>query len=232
LKVFERSSKRIAVVNFVNDINFLTYDIFIKQNCQTLKHFHRECETWSRRHEIVFVSTKYELVHLTRNHKRFNMQIKLRIEKIQKSFAFYVRVLNVQMNSKLKWKSHIRTIQKKMITQMFIFSRFTAFTWNTCFARVRLIYSLIIRFAVIYESSNWYALQKRSNSVNATTTQLMKMQKIALHIILKSFRVTFLKIFKKRNVYSIYSFSFISHANRRQRSIDKARTSHADRRFL
>ncbi len=30
LKVFEKSSRRVAVVNFVNVINFLTYDIFTK----------------------------------------------------------------------------------------------------------------------------------------------------------------------------------------------------------
>jgi hypothetical protein len=40
LKIFERSFQRVAVVSFVNDINFLTYDIFTKQNCRTLKHFH------------------------------------------------------------------------------------------------------------------------------------------------------------------------------------------------
>ncbi len=116
LKNFEKSSRRVAIVNFVNDINFLTYDIFTKQNCKTLKHLHKKCETWNRRHDVVFASIKYKFVHLTRNHKKFNMQIELRIEEIQKSSAFYVRVLNVQMNCKLKWKSHIRAIQKKMIT--------------------------------------------------------------------------------------------------------------------
>jgi hypothetical protein len=30
------------------------------------------------------------------------MQVELRIEKIQKLFALYMRVLNVQMNNKLK----------------------------------------------------------------------------------------------------------------------------------
>jgi hypothetical protein len=113
LKIFEKSSRRIAIVNFVNDINFLTYHIFTKQNCSTLKRFHQKCETWNRRHKVVFASIKYELVHLTRNHRRFNMQVELRIEKIQKSSALYVRVLNVQMNSNLKWKSYVRAIQKK-----------------------------------------------------------------------------------------------------------------------
>jgi hypothetical protein len=152
LKIFEKSSRRIAIVNFVNDINFLIYDIYTKQNCQTLKRFYQECETWSRRHEIAFASIKYELIHLTRNHWRFNMQIELRIEAIQKTFALYVRILNVQINNKLKWKSHVRTIQKKMITQMMTLSRLTTFTWRTCFARARLIYSSIIKFAIIYDN--------------------------------------------------------------------------------
>ncbi len=45
LKVFEKSSKRIAIVSFVNDINFLIYDIFTKQNYETLKRLHKKCET-------------------------------------------------------------------------------------------------------------------------------------------------------------------------------------------
>ncbi len=101
------------------------------------------------------------------------------------------------MNSKLKWESHIRAIQKKMITQMLALSRLIAFTWKACFARARLIYSLIIESAIIYENSIWYASHERSNSVSVTTTQFMKMQKIALRIVSKSFRVTSLKILKE-----------------------------------
>jgi hypothetical protein len=88
LKIFEKSSRRVAIVNFADDINFLTYDIFTEQNCRTLKHFHKECETWNRRHEIVFASTKYEFVHLARNHKKFNMQVELRIEEIKNRSRF------------------------------------------------------------------------------------------------------------------------------------------------
>jgi hypothetical protein len=81
---------------------------------------------------------------------------------------------------------------------MLIFSRLIAFTWDAYFARARLIYSSIIKFAITYESSIWYALHERSNSVNATTTQFMKMQKIVSRIVSKSFRVTSLKILKKK----------------------------------
>ncbi len=109
-KIFEKLLKQITVMNFVNDIDFLIHNIFTKQNCRTLKRFHQECETWSRRHEIVFVFIKYELIDLIKNHQRFNMQIELRVKVIQKTFTLYVRILSVQMNSKLKWKSHVRAL--------------------------------------------------------------------------------------------------------------------------
>jgi hypothetical protein len=89
---------------------------------------------------------------------------------------------------------------------MLIFSRFIAFTWKARFARARLIYSLIIKFAIIYESSIWYTLHERSNNVSATTTQFMKMQKIVLRIVLKSFRVTSLKILKEKTYIQFIHF--------------------------
>jgi hypothetical protein len=95
LKVFEKSSRRVAVVNFVDDINLLIYDTFTKQNCRMLKHLHQECETWNRRHEVVFELATYELVHLARNHQRFNMQTEVRIDDIQKTSTSHVRVLDV-----------------------------------------------------------------------------------------------------------------------------------------
>jgi hypothetical protein len=90
---------------------------------------------------------------------------------------------------------------------MLTLSRFIAtFTWKACFARARLIYSLIIRFAIIYKSSIWYASHKRSNSVNATTIQFMKIQKIALRIVSKSFRVTSLEILKEKTYIQFIHF--------------------------
>jgi hypothetical protein len=98
---------------------------------------------------------------------------------------------------------------KKMITQMLIFSRFIAFTWKACFTRARLIYSSIIKFAIIYESFVWFISHERSNSVNATTTQFMKIQKIALRIVFENFRVTSLKILKKETyIQFIYCHLF------------------------
>jgi hypothetical protein len=79
LKLLKRSFRRIAALDFVNDINILTYEFNITNNCRILKKMHAHCETWARRHEVVFASIKYELIHLTRNSKKFDMQTTVRI---------------------------------------------------------------------------------------------------------------------------------------------------------
>jgi hypothetical protein len=131
---------------------------------------------WSRRHEIVFASIKYELIHLTRNIAKFDMQTSIKICDVVKQSFNHVRVLSVQINNKLKWSAHFRNVQKKMFTQILILSRLIAFTWRTCFSRIRLIYSTIIRSIITYDFIIWHASHERSNSVVVATKKLIRLQ--------------------------------------------------------
>jgi hypothetical protein len=151
LKLLEQSSRKMIVIDFVNDINILIYDINTISNCRLLKKMHEHCLLWSRRHEIVFASIKYELIHLTRNIAKFDMQTSIRICDVVKQFFNHVRVLNVQIDNKLKWNAHFQNVQKKMITQILILSRLIAFMWEACFSRIKLIYTTIIRSIIIYD---------------------------------------------------------------------------------
>ncbi len=45
LKLLKRSFRRVAALNFVNDINILTYESSITSNCRILKEMHAHCET-------------------------------------------------------------------------------------------------------------------------------------------------------------------------------------------
>ncbi len=127
LKIFERFKYKITIINFVNDINILTYNTSIINNCKTLKKTHVICELWTRRHETRFVLIKYELLHLTRNHKRFDMTITINIKNVIKKSMTIVRVLNMQLDIKLKWDSHVKKIQNKMITQILALIKLTIF---------------------------------------------------------------------------------------------------------
>ncbi len=153
LKLLEQSFRKVTIINFVNDINIFTYDISTINNCRLLKEIHEHCLLWSRRHEFIFASIKYELIHFVKNIAKFDIQTSIKICDVVKQSTSQIRVLKVQIDSKLKWKTHLWDIQKKMTTQSLIFSRLTAFIWETCFARIRLIYTTIIRLIIIYDST-------------------------------------------------------------------------------
>jgi hypothetical protein len=43
LKLFEQSSRKMIVIDFVNDINIFIYDINTISNCRLLKKMHEHC---------------------------------------------------------------------------------------------------------------------------------------------------------------------------------------------
>ncbi len=198
LKLLEQSSRKAIVIDFVNDINILIYDINTISNCRLLKKMHEHCLLWNRRHEIVSASIKYELIHLTRNIAKFDMQTSIKICDVVKQFFSHVRVLSVQIDNKLKWDAHFRSVQKKMITQILILSRLIAFTWEACFSRIRLIYTTIIRAIIIYDFITWHASYERSNNVVVATKKLIKLQQQSLRLINDNFKTISMQILETK----------------------------------
>ncbi len=60
---------------FMNDVNILTYEEFIKCNCKVLSKIYDRCKQWSKTHDIKFLITKHELIHFMRTSKWFNMKV-------------------------------------------------------------------------------------------------------------------------------------------------------------
>jgi len=68
---------KIKVLNFVNDINILTYNKFIEEICKTLSKVHNVCTKWVCIHDATFASEKYEFTHFIRKFKKFDMMINI-----------------------------------------------------------------------------------------------------------------------------------------------------------
>ncbi len=194
LKIFERFKYKITIIDFVNDINILTYDTSITNNCRALKKTHVICELWTRRHDVRFASIKYELLHLAKNHKRFDMTITINVKNVIRKSTTIMRVLNVQLDIKLKWNSHIKKIQNKMITQMLALIRLTISTWKACFKKTKHVYSVVVRSVITYDSSTWHASHDRSDTTLFLTNKFINFQKQSLRTISEAFRATSRKI--------------------------------------
>jgi hypothetical protein len=189
-KIFERFKYKITIINFVNDINILTYDTSITNNCRTLKKIHVICELWTRRHDVRFASIKYELLHLTKNHKRFDMTITINVKNVIRKSTIIVRVLSVQFDIKLKWDSHIKKIQNKMITQMLALIKLTISIWKACFKKTKHVYNVVVRSVITYDSSTWHASHDRSDTTLSLTNKFIDSSKQNLRTINEAFRIT------------------------------------------
>ncbi len=191
LKSLKRSRYRIIVIEFVNDINILIYETSTKNNCRALKKIHVECELWTRRHEARFASIKYELMHLTKNHQRFNMMIIININEIIKKSFISMKMLKIQFDIKFKWSSHVKKIHEKMTTQMLALTRFTASTWKVCFKKTRHVYTAIVRSIITYEFNTWHVSHERSNSFMKFIKNLIDLQKQNLRTVCDAFKTIF-----------------------------------------
>ena len=93
---------KIEVLNFVNNINILTYDRFIEEICKTLSRVHDICAKWACTHDATFASEKYEFMHFIRKSKRIDMMISIQIESSVIKLKSDVQVLEIQLNMKLQ----------------------------------------------------------------------------------------------------------------------------------
>ncbi len=66
LKVCDDIKLRTNFTDFLNDINILTYEEFMKCNCRVFSKIYNKCKQWSKMHDIKFLMTKHELIHFTR----------------------------------------------------------------------------------------------------------------------------------------------------------------------
>jgi len=72
---------RTSFINFINNVNILTYEEFMKHNCRVLSEIYDRCKQWSKMHNIKFSKTKHKLIHFTRISKWFNMNINVKLIK-------------------------------------------------------------------------------------------------------------------------------------------------------
>jgi hypothetical protein len=167
LKVCNKLEINTKFLKYVNNVNILIYDKNSNENCRNLKRVHKFYEKWTIRHEFLFVSIKYELIHFIKNSQKFDMTITIKIESSTIQLKFDIRVLKIQIDIRLKWNSHVRKIQKKMIKQFMIFTKISTFTRNVIFSKTRMLYTFVICSTLIYEMTIWHIIKiKKTKIIN------------------------------------------------------------------
>ena len=117
LKSCENVRLRFSVIEFVNDINILTYNESTERNCEMLEKTWKKVVEWAEKHDFKFNKRKHELIHFSRTFKRYNMNANMMLKKHRISANTDLRILKVQLNFKLRWESHLRQMKAKLMNR-------------------------------------------------------------------------------------------------------------------
>ena len=183
------SGLKASAIGFVDDVNIITWGESTEKNCRTLSRLHTECATWAKLHGAAFAPAKYELIHLSRAPKRFNMAADLQIQDHVVSPRPVIRVLGVQIDSKLRWGPQIRFIQAKMARQNLALSRVAASTWGATFPKARQVFSAMIRPAITYGAPIWHSITDIKPR-KSQTRRCGSIQNTGLRIVTGAFKAT------------------------------------------
>ena len=86
---------RTSIIDFVNDVNILTYSDSTKRNCEKLKEIYRKCEKWCETYDSRFEIDKCELIHFNKTSRKYNMQQEIELVEYQVDAKTNIKVLEV-----------------------------------------------------------------------------------------------------------------------------------------
>ena len=190
LDLCNRPHERISAISFSDDVNILTYGRSTETNCRTLEAAHSRCLEWAKRHGMSFAPKKYELIHFTRSHTKFNLQAGIDFGHGPVSPSPDVRILGVWLDTKLRWAAHIREIQKKAASQQCALTRIASSTWGASFARARQIYMAVIRPALTHGALAWHNPLQSTRRLAGVAAKLRTVQNKCLRTIAGAYRAT------------------------------------------
>jgi len=102
-------------------------------------------------------TAKYNLMHLTRKTKRFNLRATVNISGFYGAPCPVVRILGVLVDSKLRWSPHVKyDVQTESRRRIAAMNRIMASTWGATFSRAWQIYTAVVRPKSAYGCSTWH----------------------------------------------------------------------------
>ena len=157
LATFERPDNGTMAFGFVDDTNLVTWGRSAQANCRRLETAHSRCIAWAKRHGARFAPDKYQLIHFTRRRRDpgGDLASTVQFDGREVPTEATIRVLGVQVDARLRWKEHVKQVVQKGNTAFEALSRITASTWGPSTKRSRLLYTAVVRPAMLYGSQLW-----------------------------------------------------------------------------
>jgi hypothetical protein len=186
----ELEGKGITAIGFVDDSNILAFGETTESNYIKLEAAHDKCLSWAARHGAAFAPQKYQLIHFTRSRKTHNLQATVNIRGFQGNPVPNLRLLGVQVDSKLRWGPHLKKAAEKGITQLQSLQRLCKSTWGASFLKARHLYTAVVRPVLTFGSKVWDTPEGIPGRRKGLTKPIEKVQSQALRHITGAYKST------------------------------------------
>ena len=177
-----------TAMGFVDDTDILTYGRTTAENCRRLERAHEKCIQWAKRHGAAFAPQKYQLIHFTRSRTAHDLQATVNIQGFQGGPVPNLRLLGVQIDSKLHWGAHVKKAAEKGQAQMQSLQRLCKSTWGATFQKARHLYTAVVRPVLTFGVKVWEAPEGLQEHRKGLTGPMEKVQTQALRHIAGAYR--------------------------------------------
>ena len=110
LDICENDGLKTTGIGFVDDANLIAFGRDTDATCKSLEKVHDKIMVWADKYGAVFAPQKYELIHFTRKRMAVDVTRGIRIGSVEKGPSPDIRVLGIQVDSKLKWSAHTKNV--------------------------------------------------------------------------------------------------------------------------
>src|SRR5271169_797062 len=177
-------------LGFIDDIAYGVQGLTAETNSEKLQNMLEKAEEWRIKHGSKFETSKYVLIHFTRNH---NLEITapVSIAGVTIHPSNEARYLGVIFDKGLRFKHHLQYIAKKGAKFSLALSRIAKAGWGPQFRYLRQLFTAVIAPRMDYGACIWHKPTRYGQYIPPSSiSKLETAQRTALKAILGCFRTT------------------------------------------
>ena len=177
-------------LGFIDDIVYGVQGNTDKENARKIKRILNEVEEWRKKHGVQFETSKYVLVHYTRNR---NVETKASVTTNGTTIrpSDEAKYLGVIFDQELRFKSHLQHVVKKGTNVAMALFSIAKSTWGAPYMYVRQLFQAVVAPRIDYAAIIWH--RPKDDGSTASTKQVGKLttvQRLAMKAILGCYRTT------------------------------------------
>src|SRR5579859_7369154 len=175
-------------LGFIDDIAYGVQGESDKENAKELERMLIKADRWRERHGARFETSKYVLIHFTRNGKKeTNAHITISDTTIEPSEE--ARYLGVILDKGLRFRQHIQYATNKGTKFALAISRIAKSTWGATYVPTRTLFNAVVAARMDYAAIVWHRPTKHGRPP-ASLSKLETAQRTAMKAILGAFCTT------------------------------------------